>query len=136
MLELGQTERLHQRRDVHPEAPPQPLLDAVIATDRIGLVAPPRLDRALLGRLALVSAAQLDPVLVREQHRLQVLDTAQLVAQLRLADLADEHRRVGRLVAVHHVLRRPRGRLQHPRVLFRARSGRAWHLGLLWLRQS
>ena len=56
------------------------------------------------------------PVAGRHEHGVEVLDRAQLVAQARLADLADDRRRVGRLVAVHRVLRRPRGRLEHPGV--------------------
>ena len=32
------------------------------------------------------------------QHRVQIVDAAQVVAELRLADLHDERRRIGRLV--------------------------------------
>ena len=81
----------------------------------------PRLDRALRSRLLLVGAAEEHPVAVLPQHRVEVVERAQLVAERRLADDADERRRVGLLVPVHLVLRRPRRGLQNPRRFLRAR---------------
>ena len=41
---------------------------------------------------------------MRLEHRAQVLDATQPVSQLRGADLADQRRRIGSLVAIHLVL--------------------------------
>ena len=105
------------------EAAAQPLLEPVPAADRVVRRAPPRLDRALRRRLLLVGAAERHPVAVRAQHRVQVVDAAQVVAQLRLADLA-------RRAPADRAPRRatsctptPRRRLQLPGVVLRARAG-------------
>jgi len=131
VLELGEPERLHQRWHVHREPPAQPLLQAVPAADGIGGVAPPGLDGPLLRRLLLVGATERHPVPVLGQHLVQVVQAAKLVAEPGLSDLAHEGRWIGRLVAVHRVLRCPRWRLEHPRILLRALARRACHRDLL-----
>ena len=57
---------------------------------------------------------------MRDEHRVKILDAAQLVAERRLADDADERRWVGRLVAVGLVLGASRRGPQDPRILTRA----------------
>src|SRR5665647_36619 len=64
----------------------------------------PALHRALGRRLLLVGTAQRHPVAVLFEHRLQIGETAELVAHLRLAGDHDESGRVGCLVAVCQVL--------------------------------
>src|SRR3954453_23910277 len=85
-LDLGQAELGHERRHVHPEAAAQALLQAVPAADRVVRRACPRLDRALGGRLLLVAGPERHPVAVRFQHLVEILDAAQVVAKLGLAD--------------------------------------------------
>ena len=108
------------RRHVVAEAAAQPLLEAVPAADRVVLRARPRLDGALGGRLLLVGAAERHPVAALAQHRVEVVEAAQVVAELGLADLHDQRRRVERLVAVGGELRATARRLQHPGLLARA----------------
>ena len=55
-------------------------------------------------------------------HARQVVDRAEQVGQLRGADLADEQRRVGRLVLVHRVRRAPRRGGELPGVVGRSGS--------------
>src|SRR5437879_4103754 len=107
VLHLGQPKRFEQRRHVHAKAAAQPFLHPVPAADRILGRPAPRLDRAFGRRLLLIRAAERHPVAVLLQHRVQVIDRAQLVAELGLAHDADDRRRAGRLVPVHLVLRRP-----------------------------
>ena len=76
-VDLGQAERLQQRRHVHAEAAAQALLEAVPAADRVVGRAAPRLDGALGRRLLLVGAAERHPVAVRLEHRVEVVDRAQ-----------------------------------------------------------
>jgi len=54
---------------------------------------------------------------VRLEHRVQVLDAAELIRELRFADLADERRRLGRLITPHLKLGGARRRLEYPRIL-------------------
>jgi hypothetical protein len=58
------------------------------------------------------------PVAVRFQHRVEILDAAQVVAKLGLADAAHQgSRQVERLVPEHLVLRPAARPLQHPGAL-------------------
>ena len=58
----------------------------------------PRFDRAFGGRLLLVGGAEWDPVAARRQHRMEIVDAAEVVAQLGLTDPDDERGRVQTLV--------------------------------------
>src|SRR5438309_56836 len=87
MHAIGHAGRLEQRRQVDPKSAAQPLLHPVPAADRIGGAAAPRLDRPLGRGLLLVRPAERHPVAVLLEHRVEVLDAAELVAQLRAADL-------------------------------------------------
>ena len=118
--ELGQAERLEQRRHVDAEPAAEALLEAVPAADRVVRRAAPGLDRALGCRLLLVGAAEWHPVAVGLEPRVEVVDGPQVVAELRAADLAHDRRWIGGLVAPHRVLGRARRRLQPPRILARA----------------
>ena len=113
-VDLGQPERLQERRQVHPEPAAVALAQPVPAADGVVGRAAPGLHGPLGSRLLLVRAAERHPVAVRLEHGVQVLDAAQVVAQLRRAHLADESRRIGRLVAVHLVLGRAGRCLQVP----------------------
>ena len=117
VLHLGEAERLQHRRHVHAEAAAQALLEAVPAAHRIVGERAHASTVPVGGRLLLVGAAERHPVAVRLQHRVQVVDAAQVVAQLGLADPHDERRRVERLVAVRLVLRLPARRLQAPGIV-------------------
>jgi hypothetical protein len=70
----------------------------------------------LLGWFLLVGVAQRHPVAALLQHRVQVVDAAEVVAELRRADLDDQGRRVGVLVAPRLELRLARRRAQDPRI--------------------
>ena len=61
-------------------------------------------------------AAERHPVAVGLEHRVELVDRPGVVQELRAADLADDRRRVGRLVAVHRVLGRAGRGLEHPRI--------------------
>src|SRR5690606_29117109 len=99
----------------HREAPAQALLQAVPALHRVVGRSSPRLDGAGLRLLLLVGAAEEHPLAVLVQHRVQVLDAAQVVAELRLSDLHHEGRRIGALLAPRLVLARARWRPELPR---------------------
>jgi hypothetical protein len=64
----------------------------------------------------LVGAAERHPVAVIAEHHVQVVERAQVVAQLRLADLDDQRRRLERLVAPGFVgwARDPEAELERP----------------------
>src|ERR1035437_4821344 len=62
VLHLGEPEGLEQRRPVHTEASPQPLLEAAPAAHGVARGAPPRLDCPLGRRLLFVGAPQPHPV--------------------------------------------------------------------------
>src|ERR1035437_17078 len=62
VLHLGEPEGLEQRRQVHTEAPPQPLLEAVPAAHGVVRGARPRLDCSLGRRLLFVGAPHAHPV--------------------------------------------------------------------------
>src|SRR6185437_7034457 len=72
--ELGQPQVLQERRQVHPEAAPVALAQAVPTADRVVGRAAPRLDGALRGGLLLVGGAERHPVALGEEPRVQVLD--------------------------------------------------------------
>jgi hypothetical protein len=52
---------------------------------------------------------------VRDEHRVQIVEAAQVIAQLSLTDLDDQRRRVGRVVAIRLEARRARRGLELPR---------------------
>jgi hypothetical protein len=90
----------------------------------------------LLLEVARRRAEALDPADVARlapfsKHLVEVLDASELIAELRRAHLAHERRRIRLLVAPHRVLRRPRRRLEAPRILGRAGPVRACHPRLL-----
>src|SRR5258706_11969778 len=120
VLELGQPERLEQRRHVDAEAAAQPLLGPVPAAHRVLLAAPPRLDRAVGRRLLLVGAAQRHPLALLLEHGVQILHGPPLVAQLRAADLAHKRGRLLGVVAPHLVVGRAWRSLQLPGVVLGA----------------
>src|SRR3954470_5503124 len=118
--DLGQPERLHERRHIDAEPTAETLLQPVPATDRVVVRPRPRLDRTGRSGLLLVGAAERHPVAVRLEHRVEVLDGALVVLQLGAADLADDHRRIVRVVEVHRVLTRPGRRREPPGIVLRA----------------
>ena len=75
-------EHLEHRRHVVAEAATEALLQPVPAADGVVLGTTPRLDGAGLGRLLLVGVAERHPVAALGEHRVQVVDAAQVVAQL------------------------------------------------------
>ena len=91
-------------------------------------------------RLLLVSAAERHPVAVRLEHRVEVVDRAAVVFQLRPPDLADDGRRIPGVVEVHLVLGRARWGLEHPGVRLGAAAAVVGHAPVLqvtlagWLR--
>src|SRR5437899_4693756 len=122
VLDLGEPQRLHYRRHVHPEAAAQALLEPVPAADRILRRAGPGFDRPLGGRLLFIGAAKRHPVTVLLQHPEQVVQAAQLVADLGLPHLDDERRRLERLIPEGLEFRCPRWRTENPRRLTRTRA--------------
>jgi hypothetical protein len=80
--ELSLAEGLRQRRQVHPETPAIALPEAVPAADRIVFRAAPRLDGAIFRRLLLIRGAEVDPVTLLDEPRVQILDTSELIPQL------------------------------------------------------
>jgi hypothetical protein len=125
VLDLGQAERLQHRRHVVAEATAKALLQPVPPADRVLGRAAPCLDGALCRGLLLVGVAERHPVAVLGEHRVEVLDAAQVVAQLGAADVDDQRRRIGRLVAVGRVIGLARRRGQLPGIARRS----CGHLG-------
>src|SRR5260370_41481785 len=125
MLDLGQAQRFHDRRDVVAEPAAEPLLQAVPATNRVVRRAPPGFDGAVRRWLLLVGVTQRHPVAALLQHRVQVLDAPKLVAQLGRAHLDDQGRRIGILVAPGLEVRLSGRRGQDPRILSGPRPGGA-----------
>src|SRR5215213_711972 len=121
--QLGEPEGLEEGWEVHPEPAAVALPEAVPPSDRIRSIAAPRLDRSGLRILLLVGGAEIHPVAVLLEHPVQVVDGTEVVLELGRADLADERRRVCRLVPIHRVLRRPGRRLEDPRLRFRPAAG-------------
>ena len=77
--ELGQAERLEQRRQVHAEPAAVALAQPVPAADRVVLGAAPRLDRAVLWRASARRRRRAAPSHPGAQPGVQVLDRAPLV---------------------------------------------------------
>jgi hypothetical protein len=121
---LGQAECLEEWRHVHAEPAAEPLLESVPAADRVRFGPAPGFHRAVRRRFLLVGAAEGHPVAVRLEHRVQVIDGPGVVEELGPADLADDHRRRRRVVAIHRVLGRARRGLESPRVFLGAGAGR------------
>src|SRR6478752_4885124 len=122
--QLDEPEGFEQGRQVHPEPPAIALAKPVPAAHRVVRGTAPRLDRALGRVLLLIGRPERHPVAVGLEHRVEVVDRAEGVLQLRRPDLADERRRVGRLVPPHLVLGGPRRGPQVPRILARPGPGR------------
>src|SRR5215472_8924512 len=132
VLDLGQAQHLEDRRHVVAEPAAKPLLRAVPAAHRVAGRPAPGLDRALGGLLLLVGVAQRHPVAALLQHRVQILDAAKLVAQLGGADLDDQRRGIGSLVAPGLEVGLPGRRGQDPRIAggTGAGGGAAAHRGV------
>src|SRR4051794_5418290 len=80
---VGQLDRpklLEERRQVHREPPPQPLLEPVPPAHGVGLGPAPGLNRTLWRRLLLVGPTQGNPAALGLQPPVQVLDRAEVVA--------------------------------------------------------
>ena len=129
MGDLGQAERLEERWQVDAEATAETLLQAVPATEGVRLGAAPGLDSPFGCRLLLVGAPERHPVALRQEPGVQVTDRPGVVQEPGAADLADDGRRIRRLVPVHRVLGGPWWSLQNPGVFLRASAGR--HVFLL-----
>ena len=80
--ELSLAESFQQWRQVHAEAAAIALPKPVPAADRVVFGAAPRLDGAFLRGLLLIRGAEVDPVTLLEEPRVQILDTSELVSQL------------------------------------------------------
>ena len=118
MGELYLAESLQERRHVHPETAAIALTEAVPPADGIVFGAAPRLDGALLGRLLLVGGAELDPVALFDEPRMQVVEAS-------AADTSVESIRPGRTAWAGQRSRPPtlcrsrfRGRAELPWVVF------------------
>src|SRR2546423_740159 len=109
VLDLGQSHRLHDRWDVHAEAAAQALLQPVPAANRILRRPRPGLDGSVGYRFLLVGAAERHPVTVLLEHLVQVVQPAQLIADLGLAHLDDKGWRGKRFVPGGPETRRARG---------------------------
>src|SRR5258708_6270977 len=103
----------------------EPLLQAVPAANRVLGRAPPGFDGPVRRRLLLIGVTQWHPVAALLQHRVQVLDAPKLIAQLGRADLDDQGRRIGVLVAPGLEVRLSGRRGQDPRILRGPRPGGA-----------
>src|SRR5262249_45490256 len=101
------------------ESPAQTLLQAIPTLDRVLLESAPRLDGALRRRLLLVRRAERHPISVRLQHRMEILDTLEVIPELRLAHLHHERRRLRLVFAPSIELCRTGRRRELPRRLFR-----------------
>ena len=121
--ELGEPERLEQRRQVHPEAAAVALAECRTSRRpgcRPSGPTPRRCPRRRpCPRRRRPSGTQ-SPF--SQQPGVQILDRAGVVEQLGRADLADDRRRDRRLVAVHRVRRRSGRRRQLPGIVLACRS--------------
>src|SRR5664280_3168320 len=117
VLHLGETERFHQWRDVHPEAAAQAFFQPVPAADGILGRAAPGFHAAFRSRFLLIRAAERHPVAMRFEHGVQIIQAAQLVAQLGLPDRAHQDGWVGRFILVYLVFRRSAGGFKLPGML-------------------
>src|SRR5262249_46362016 len=120
MFDFGQAEALQHGRNIVCEAPAQALLQAVPAADGILRVTRPSFDGARGRALLFVGAAERHPVRALDEHRVEIVETPQLITQLRLADLHDERGRIRLLVAVGGVFGSAARRLERPRIGARA----------------
>jgi len=123
VLDVGQAECFQDRRDVVTEAAAQPLLQAVPAANGVGRGTGPRLDAAVGCRLLLVGVAKRHPVAELLQHCMQVVDAAQVVAQLRGANLDDQRSRIGIRIAPGLEVGFPGRRCEDPWVAGSPRTG-------------
>src|SRR6187397_1121176 len=119
MRELGEAERLQERREVDAEAAAVALLDAVPPAHRVVQRSAPGLDAARRGRLLLIGPAEVHPATLGLEPGVEVVDGPEVVAELGAAHLADERRRVGRLIAPHLVRRAARRSHELPWIVTR-----------------
>src|SRR5207253_10688393 len=77
--QFGQAQRLEERRHVDAEPAAEALLETVPAAYRVARRAAPCLDRPVRRRFLLVRAAQRHPVTVLLEHRVEIVDRAQVV---------------------------------------------------------
>lgn len=100
VLHLGEAERLEDWRDVVAEAAAKPLLQPVPAAHRVVLGTAPGLDGAGGRGLLLIRIAQGHPVALLLEPPVKVIDAREVVAELGLAHLHHQRRRVRHLVPV------------------------------------
>ena len=117
-----EAERFEERWEVHAEASAVALALAVPAADRVVLGATPGFDGAVGSCLLLVRGTERDPILLRLEPGVQVVDRTRQVGQLGRAHLADQQRGFGLVVAVHRVLRGTGRGGEDPGVLLRTVS--------------
>ena len=116
----GEPQHSHHRRDVDAEPAAQSLLQPVPAADGVVRGARPRFHRSLGGRLLLVGGAEEHPVAVGLEHRVEIVQAANVVAELRLPYPHDQRRRVELPVTERRELGSAAGRLQRPWLFSRA----------------
>src|SRR6185369_16200407 len=118
--QLNEAEGLHERRHVEAEPAAIALPESVPPSDRVRRVATPGLDGSGLRVPLLVRGAEVHPVAMLLQHRVEVVDRALVVLQDRRADLAEDRRWIGGVVDVHEVVGRAWWGLEDPRIRLRA----------------
>jgi len=116
VLDLGQSQRFHHWRHVHAEAATKTLLQAIPAANRILRRASPGFYRAFGRGLLLVRAAQRHPISVLPERRMKIVDAAEVVSKLGLADGHNECRRGQTFISVCGEFRCSWRRLQQPRI--------------------
>jgi hypothetical protein len=130
VLNLSQSQSRHHRWNVHRETASQTLLQSVPPPYGVVRRSGPSFNGSFLGRLLFIGAPERHPVAMGFQHRVQVVETSEVIAEFGFADPHDKGRRVKRLVAVSLVLRSSARSLQNPRLLARSLSPRT-HFCLL-----
>jgi hypothetical protein len=118
MGELDFAERFQERRQVHPETTAIAPAEAIPSADRVVLGATPSFDGAFLGGLLLIGGTEADPVALLHEPRIKVVDTSELVLELRRSDLAEQRGWFSGFVRSHGVGRSFRGGAELPRIVF------------------
>ncbi len=93
VLDLGQSHRFHHRWHVHAEAAAKTLLQAIPATHWILRRASPGFNCTFGRSLLLVRAAQQHPISVLLERSVKIIDAAEIVSKLSLANGHNECRR-------------------------------------------
>src|SRR3977135_299735 len=91
VLELAETECLHERRNVDPESSAQTFLQTVPTANRVFRRTPPGFDRSLLSRFLLFGSTKFHPISGCFEHGMEVVDAASVVEKDGLADGTHEH---------------------------------------------